>query len=125
MAWTLTNNLGAPIDLGTVTYEDSNLDAQLFQMPIPSTPDSEAFIIDLFGAFRTITIKGIKTGSASDIATFLQNLDGLVNGSQNMKSYHSDKSNITYSVLVNTVRWSAEAGAVSQVSYEMIMFRGA
>jgi hypothetical protein len=110
--------------LGTVTSEDSTKDAQLFQMPMPMADSTSAIMLDLFGVARTINIKGIFTGTTSEIETFIGQLDALVNGTQSNKTYHSDKSNANYIVLIQSARWTSEEGAPTKVDYDISMIEG-
>lgn len=119
----MTYTLGAHA-LGTVTSEDSTKDAGLFQMPMPASDSSSAILIDLFGAFRTITIDGIWTSSDGTISTFVQWLDSLVNGSQISVAFVSDKSGVTYNVLVGSVNWKSEEGGVNKVNYTITLLEG-
>jgi hypothetical protein len=120
----MTYTLTGMSSLGTVTSEDSTKDAQLFQMPIPRSDSNAAIMLDLFGVNRTISIRGVFTGTTGEIATFIGQLDALANGVQTNKTYHSDKSNVSYTVLVQTVRWNAEEGAVTKVNYEINLIEG-
>jgi len=124
MAYTLTDNAGSAFGLGTVISEDSSKTSGLFQTPLPLSDSNESIMLDLFGASRTINIRGIYTGTVAEINTFVQALDGLLNGSQNTKTFHSDKSNASYLVLINSVRWNSEDGAVTKVDYEIEMVEG-
>jgi hypothetical protein len=110
--------------LGAINSEDCDKDAQLFQMPMPVSPSTEAILMDLFGALRTIKIKGTYTGSTVEISAFIVELDALVNGTQTQKTYHSDKTGVDYLVLVQNARWSAEEGAPNKVDYEIVMIEG-
>lgn len=123
MTYSLTNMT----TLGTVNSEEVVKDAQLFQMPMPASNSSAALLLDLFGAFRTITIKGtfVVGDGGLTIAQFIGQLDALANGNQAKRTYYSDKSATSYGVYVQTVRWSGEEAAVSQVDYELTLYEGA
>jgi len=118
MAYSLTNNSGGAVDLGVVTDEDINKDAQLFQMPLPATDSSGLVGLDLFGATKTITIKGKYVGTA--ISTFVAQIQGLVSGTQNIKTYVSDTAG-SLKVLVQNVRWNYETGVPNVINYELSM----
>ena len=110
--------------IGTVNSEESNKDAQLFQMPIPLSDSTSTVMLDLFGASRTITIKGRFTTADGAIATFISELDALVNGQQSVRVYHSDKSGSDYYVLIQGARWSSAEGGVNFVDYTIEMIQG-
>lgn len=121
----MTYTLDGMSSLGTVTNEESTKDAGLFQQPLPASNSSSAILIDIFGTSRTITVSGIFTGTTGDIQTFISELDALVNGTQtSTKTFHSDKSNANYEVLINSVSWSSEEGAVGKINYNITMTEG-
>ena len=62
MSYSIKTQAGVSVftSIGTVNSEESNKDAQLFQMPIPLSDSTSTVMLDLFGASRTITIKGKK-----------------------------------------------------------------
>lgn len=120
----MTYSITGIASLGTVTSEESTKDAQLFQTPIPVSDSSAAIMLDLFGASRTITIKGRYTESDGDVAIFIFNIDSLVNGNQGVRIYHSDKSNSDYNVLIQSVNWSGEEAGVNFVDYTISMVEG-
>ena len=111
--------------LGHVTSEESNKDSQLFQQAMPGSDSNYLISLDLFGAMRTINVKGTYTSTDGTISTFISWLDGLVNGNQSTKSYYSEKSGVTYTVLVNNVRWSGEEAGVNFVNYEISLLEAA
>lgn len=120
MSYTLTGLSS----MGTVMSEESSKDAQLFQQPMPLSDSSSAIMLDLFGAGRTITIKGIYTIADGVISSFISELDSLISGNQGVKIYHSDKSGSNYNVLVQSVRWSGEEAGVNFVDYEISVVEG-
>lgn len=117
MAYTLTGMTS----LGTVTSERSNKDAQLFQMPIPRTDSNKLIALDIFGVQRTINIDGVYTTTDGTIATFISQLDDLVNGIQTSKTYASDTSGTSYTVFVQTAEWKREPAEVVMISYSISM----
>lgn len=122
-AYSLTGLAG----MGTVISEESSKQSGLFQSALPGTDSSDAFLMDLFGASRTITISGKFVQGDSGYATialFIAALDGLINGSQSAKSFVSGKSGVTYTVLVDNVTWSSEEGGVNLVEYTISMIEG-
>jgi hypothetical protein len=107
--------------LPNIQTESVTKDAQLFQMAIPRSSSSRLVAFDIFGASRTISIDGYYTTSDGTIATFISWLDGLVSGVQSSKSYASDTSGTSYTVVVQTTEWSKGAGEVSHISYKITM----
>jgi hypothetical protein len=125
MAYTITDNNNNPITLDPVISEESTKDSGLFFMPLPASDSSSALMIDIFGATRTFSLAGTFVGSSTtDVSNFLTSLDGLANGSQNQKTYHSDKSNTNYSVLVTSIKWTSEPGAVLKIDWQLELQEG-
>jgi len=114
--------------MGTVIQEYSTKDAGLFTNAMPMQDSSSQLILDIFGATRTINIKGVYTIGDSPayptIASFIADLDNLVNGSQTMKTYVSDKSGASYTGLVSSVYWNADSGNPNQVDYTITFIQG-
>lgn len=108
-------------NLGTIRDEAHSKNAQLFQQPMPQTPSTDAVVLDLFGASRNIVIQGVWSISNGTISTFISWLDGLVNGTQARVDYVSDKTGVTYHVFVDSTRWSARAGDINEIEYEIQM----
>ena len=124
MAYEIKTTSGATIftlGMGVVRSERSTKDAQLFQMPMPTQDSSYSVILNLFGTNRTIVIEGTFTGSSANIATFIGQLDGLVNGSLQTKKYYSDTSNTSYYVVIQSVEWKRGEGEVTKIDYSIQM----
>ena len=124
MAWTLNGQ-----NLGNIQGEDSQKSSQLFQMPMPGNDSTQAYLQDLFGVIRTISLKGVwaagdTQGSINSIASFITFLDGLVNGVQSSIVYHSGKSGQSYNVLVDSVRWSSQEGDLNKLDWEINLIEG-
>lgn len=117
----MTYTLTGITSLGTVSSEEQTKDSNLFQTPLPGSDSSQLIALDLFGAARTIIIKGTFAISDGTISTMIGQLDALVNGTQTTKIFHSDKSGSSYNVLVQTVRWSGGEGGVNLVEFEITM----
>jgi len=111
--------------IGTVNSEQFTKDAQLFQQAMPGSDSNSLISLDLFGASRTIDVKGRYTASNGNIQTFIVWLDSLVNGNQSVIPYYSEKSTVTYNVLVNTVNWSGDEAGVNYVDYELNLLEAA
>jgi hypothetical protein len=110
--------------MGTITKENRSKNANLFFMQMPGSDSSDAISIDLFGVNAEINISGTFCVGDSGYATlelFIAALEALVNGNQSGKSFVSGKSGATYRVLVDTVDWESEEGAVTAVKYNIAM----
>jgi hypothetical protein len=119
-------SLGGMTSLGSVINESSTKDAGLFQQPLPASNSNQAILLDIFGSFRTIIIDGIFVDGQDGVslATFISQLDALVNGSQISVSFVSGKSTSTYQVLVQSITWKSEEGSPTKVNYTINMAEG-
>lgn len=123
----MTYTLTGMDTLGTVQSEESAKDAGLFFSPIPGSDSSSALQLDIFGATRTITIKGTWSPEFTDYANraaFIADLDALINGAQSSKTYHSDTSNQDYTVLVSNAQWTASEGDPNSIEYTITLQEG-
>jgi hypothetical protein len=118
------SGLPAFTDFGTVTSEDHTKDAGLFQYPMPGHNSSSCVMLDLFGAGRTINLKGTYTGTPTNVATFIGQLDNLVNGAQVVRTFVSGKSGSSYYVLITSTNWTGGPGEVNKVDYTISMMEG-
>lgn len=107
--------------LGTVRSEDVTKDAQLFQMPMPASDSSQLIALDLFGAAKTIDIKGIFNGTLPEINTFIGQLQNLVNGSQLVRRYTSEALGGNVYVLVQNIKWTYEEGVPNKINWDISM----
>lgn len=122
----MTYSLTGMTTLGSVTRETNVKDAGLFKQPLPATDSSSAILLDLFGAERTITIDGrfVNGTSSKTIAQFIDELEALINGNQSSKTFASDKSGNSFTVLVSTVEWHGDEADESSVIYNITMTEG-
>jgi hypothetical protein len=121
----MTYTLDGLSSMGTVNKEESVKDANLFFTAMPGSDSANAIQLDIFGATRTITVSGIYASTDGTISTFVAALDALVNGAQTAtKTFHSDKSGVSYEVLVTSVTWTCEEGGVNKVEYTIVMQEG-
>ena len=121
--YALTGLLG----MGTVNKESHTKDANLFKAIMPGTDSSDAVLLDLFGAGRTITISGtFVTGDTNYpmIKQAIQALEALLNGAQTSRTFTSGKSEEIYNVLVDSVSWNSEEGAPDKLTYDLTLLEG-
>jgi hypothetical protein len=106
--------------LGTVIEEKQTKDAQLFQQPMPGNDSNQTFVIDIFGAIRTISIRGKYVGAnIGAVQTFISQLTGLINGIQVVRVYVSDLFVSGINVYVMMVDYTYEAGNPLSVDYSI------
>ena len=110
------------LDLGSVRSENTSKSANIFLMAMPGSDSDNAFGLDLFGVTKTITLQGTYTTSNGVIATFIGNIEALVDGAQTTNTFTSDKTGQTYNVLVNTVTWNGEEAGQNKVDYTIELY---
>ena len=122
----MTYSLTDMSSLGTVIEEKQTKDAQLFQQPMPGSDSSQTFVIDIFGAIRTISIRGKYVGAnIGEVQTFISQLKGLINGNQVVRVYTSDLFVSGINVYVMMVDYTYEAGNPLSVDYSIQMIETA
>lgn len=110
---------GSTSGLGTITGEESVKDAGLFFMPMPASDSNAAFLLDIMGTTRTITVNGIYVGATTnDVANFVSTVDGIVNGNQTPSVWVSSVSG-SYTVMLSSFRWKSEIGAPLKSEYSI------
>ena len=118
-------SIGA-IDLGEVQSERQNKNSQLFQMPVPTQDSDEAVLFDLFGMLKTITISGIITGTDATHVSFIENIEGIMNGSQTGSAFESSKTGLSsITVYIDNFEWSVNKADVSKIDYTLTLIQGA
>ena len=122
MAYTTSLTDMTVTGLGTVISERMTKDSGLFKMPLPRSDSTSAIGLDLMGANRSITIKGIFSGTQATVDAFIDALDVLINGKQVTRTFHSAKTDADYTVLVQSTDWVGEEGGVILVRYTITMF---
>lgn len=113
-------------DLGAIQMERQVKDTGLTEMPIPASDSADAFLLDLFGVIRRITIRGIKTGTTSQVETFIEAIETITNGSQSASAFVSSliASPSSINVFVRNFAWEYVPGAVGKVAYTLELTQG-
>ncbi len=114
------------IDLGSVQSERQTKSGQLFQQPIPTQDSDQAILLDIFGMSRNININGIFVGTLSAQNTFIQAIEGIMDGSQSGSVFVSSQTstpNIT-SVILDNFEWTVNKADVSKIDYSLTLIQG-
>ena len=125
-------------NLGVIQSEAVNVDAQLFEMPLPVSPATDTFELDLFGTLKTINLKGnfvagfggltvkqfvdqfIDDGTnAVSNPTATYNGTGVFSGDQKTLTYTSDSFTNPILVLVKNFNYTFTGGEPTHVEYEL------
>jgi len=95
-------------------------------MPIPTADSSSAFLLDLFGMSRNITIVGIFQGTLAQQNTFITDIEGIADGSQTGSTFvssHTSFANKT--VYIQSFSWTVNKANPGYVNYSLTLVEGA
>lgn len=113
-------------DLGRIQTESQNKDSSLFNQPLPGSDSSTSILLDLFGVIRTISIDGIKSGTATVLNTFITDIEALIGGGQSGVTFVSSLSTFaSKKVFVNSFNWDYVKGDPNKISYSLELTEGA
>ncbi|KKM97647.1 hypothetical protein LCGC14_1166050, partial [marine sediment metagenome] len=112
-------------NLGNIQNENQNKDSSLFNQPLPGSDSNNSILLDLFGVTRTISIDGIKSGTAAQLNTFIITIETLISGGQAGVTYVSSLSTFANkTVFVNSFNWNYVKGDPSKISYSLQLTEG-
>ncbi|MCP6727615.1 MAG: hypothetical protein KJI69_06410 [Patescibacteria group bacterium] len=113
-------------DLGNIQTETQNKDSSLFNQPLPGSDSSTSILLDLFGVTRTISIDGIKSGTAAALNTFITVIEALIAGGQSGVTFVSSLSTFANkTVFVKSFNWDYVKGDPNKISYRLELTEGA
>lgn len=111
-------------DLGDVLSESSTKSSNLFNQQIPFSDSDASLIMDLMGTSRTITVTGFKTGTIAQMRTFITDIEGLQNGSQENLTFVSSWTNVNKNVLIQDFTHDKLRADESKVNYTLTLLEG-
>lgn len=111
-------------DLGDVSSESSVKSSNLFNFPMPLSDSDAALLMDLFGASRTITVEGVKTGVVADLRTFVEAVETIQNGEQSGSTFVSSWTNSNKTVLIQDFTHTKIKANESEVGYTLTLVEG-
>ena len=116
----------AGVDLGKIQMERQSKDTGLTEIPIPASDSDNAFLIDLFGVIRRITISGFFTGTTAAVETFIETIEAITNGSQSASTFASSliASPTTINVFVRIFTWEYVPGPIGKINYTLELTQG-
>ncbi|MCP6727483.1 MAG: hypothetical protein KJI69_05745 [Patescibacteria group bacterium] len=113
-------------NLGNIQTETQNKDSSLFNQPLPGSDSSTSILLDLFGVTRTISIDGIKSGTAAALNTFITVIEALIAGGQSGVTFVSSLSTFANkTVFVKSFNWDYVKGDPNKISYRLELTEGA
>lgn len=108
-------------DMGTITNESVNKESNLFFTSLPRQDSSLSIALDIMGATKSITLTGKFTAADGTIATFITELQALVDGTQPTLTLVSSRSGLSTKVKVQTVDWSCTEAEFGIVNFSMVL----
>lgn len=118
------------LQLGTVTKERPDTDAQLFEQPLPRTNAAGTILIDLFGVVKIITLEGVFVAGTGGLTIkqfvdqFIDNSTGKIKGNQTSTTYTSDTMTSPVEVIVKSFNYTYDAGDPNKVNYVLVLQEG-
>lgn len=110
--------------LGDISSESSTKSSNLFNQPIPFSDSDKSLIMDLMGTSRTITITGVKTGTISEMRTFVTDIEGLQNGEQSSLTFESSWTNVNKNVLIQDFTHDKIGADENKIGYTLVLLEG-
>ena len=116
------------VDLGDIKSEGDSKLSNLFIQAIPFSDSDETLLMDLFGANRTITLTGIKTGTTAELNTFVDNIEALQDADQGagytfVSSWRTSPGKDKTVLIEDFTHTKAEADE-SKLGYTLVLFEG-
>lgn len=112
------------INLGAIE-EDSVKDSNLFNSAMPLSDSDEAFLIDIMGTTRTITLNGTYVAATqADVLAWALSIEALQNGNQPGYSYVGEFDTTPKTVCIQSFHWKRVAGATNSVNWDMTLMEG-
>ena len=106
MAYTLDGT-----SLGTLNREQHTKSSELDIMAFPLSDSTSTEVWDFNGCTRKIQLEGIYAGTLTEVRTFINKFEGIVNGSQTSGiTYASTMANTTYTVKIERFIWKYTVG---------------
>lgn len=110
-------------NLGIVTSESSTKDSSLMFFPIPVSDSDEAFVVDLMGTSRTLSISGEWVSSTKSVLIGWKDaIEDLINGNQDYMTYSGEL--MTAEVQIQTFTWDYVAGDTQRITYTLTLMEG-
>lgn len=126
------------IPLGKITSEAVDLQAGLWNKPLPTTSSDANIAASVFGKKRSITLQGKFSGSQAQIEAFLDNIEGWINRGGTSKQglyyplFHKDNTNAGtneqsayFAVICDSFQYTHDTSlSPSVIEYELNLVEG-
>jgi hypothetical protein len=110
-------------DLGIVKTERSSKDCNLFFSQMPKQDSDKAYLLDIMGTGRTITITGEFVGEKETIISNVENIEGIADGKQVGGDYNGEIIS-GKNVYIQTFEWDYVEGDPQRVKYNLTLLEG-
>ena len=80
--------------------------------------------MDIFGTQRDITVSGVKTGTPTELRSFITSIEGIQDGKQTLVTYNGDLITTNKDCLIQSFTWSYSEGNPSSISYTLSLIEG-
>lgn len=126
-AYTIQDDVDT-VNLGRVQSDSSSKSGTTTQLPLPETDSSGALLIPLLGPIRKFNPTLKKTGTLSELKTFIAKLDKWVLDGHSLSkaniTYNSDLENATVSGRVMNYQKTWNAGKPTILNYSIEIVEG-
>jgi hypothetical protein len=86
---------------------------------MPISDSDQAIVLDIMGIVRKITLDGIFSGTDVECATFINLIEGILNGNQSTRNFASDSTGLTIKVILSGWECHVEEGVINRVYYNL------
>lgn len=112
------------VNLLGVKRIDSDKNANIIPLPLPTKDSDESQVFDLLGVVKLISIDGeYSAGTIALTKAYADSIEALVNGDQNTIDFVSDQMG-TISCMVNQVRIGWSFDVISKVTFSIKLIQG-
>ena len=112
------------INLGAIE-EDSTMDSNLLNFPLPGEPSSNSFLIDIMGTGRTMNVSGTYTASTQALVlAWILSIEALMTGNQPGYSYVGEFDTTSKNVCIQSFHWKRVAGQTNSVNWDLTLMEG-
>ena len=113
------------VDLGTIQTESQTKDSNLFFTPLPYTDSADAFLLDLMGTSRTISLSGFFVNTVkATLKESVEAFEAIQDGKQTGSEYIGDFITTPKNVFIQTFTWDWEKADVGRITYNMTLLEG-
>jgi len=110
--------------LGQVEKEQIVLESNLLVMPRPLGTTNNTFVANIFGKTRRIITSGYYEGTETELRTWIQAVEALVNVNVQNSRQYIDRYFITRIVLIDNFTFESDRDNPNRLNYSIEMLEG-